>query len=182
MDLALLAAVICAHVPSNAQTAPAPRARKVSILTLNPTATPRVENGVMIYTLDIVFDTRPDVFWAFFDRAQRRLRIELFDTELETANIALPPRLPYGDLTADNTRSKKSLTGSHAVLSLMIDDDWHYECLPVDNSTIQIRLWKALKQEAARKRKAPVALLYSLLGVGAAALSFTIVLLVVVNK
>lgn len=177
------AAAVCAAVVASAACGVVEaQGRSARVKEFVPGAAPQVRDGAVHYSLDILLDARPGIFWCYYDRHKRALVVELLDTRLESGDFSIPPKLPFGKPIVARLSSKKSITRDVSTIVIPLEEGWHHECSSKEDCVMRIEVWKPLQHRAARHRRSIGIIPYILLGALAAGATFGLVTAIAVKN
>jgi hypothetical protein len=148
------------------------------ILSMETSLTPRVEQGNVYYSLEILFDSRPANYWIFYDRANKRLVMEIYDAGVSSGGLKLPRRSPFGPPRIQTfSKHRKSLSGEHTDIYIPMNPGWRCEAQNQGDATVVIQASKELTRSFSTVKRFPGYIVYPLIAVLAGAATFGVILL-----
>jgi hypothetical protein len=109
------------------------------------TSKPVINKNRVTYTLDLVFYSSPDEFWAYYDSAIGRIIIDMYDCKIEGPEEEVLKNDLFNGLFVKNLNSSMSLSGEHAQVQIPLSKEWHVEAQKFDAQIMRIKFWKYQK-------------------------------------
>jgi hypothetical protein len=106
---------------------------------------PDIAGNTINYSLDLVFTSRPEYFWSYYNSVDRALIIDLYGGHVKPVRMKLPATTPFKEINIRNLSTRMTLSGKQAQIVISLDGDWHIESQPLGNTTIHLIIWKEAK-------------------------------------
>ncbi|MBD3318205.1 MAG: hypothetical protein GF344_20670 [Chitinivibrionales bacterium] len=115
---------------------------------------PRLREGLMVYTFHLCFDSLPPSYWWYFEPSASKLIIDCYGGEIKkTTTTALPRVGPFRKVHVTNRRTKMSLSGKQALIEIVADQGWKLRAAPARNQTIRVTASKPLSAPKLKKKR-----------------------------
>jgi len=144
----LLLVVLTGTLPVNAALVGEPILEDIAIPKV-----PLMKKGQLMYKMNLVFDTVPENHWVHYDFEKKKIVLEFFQKIGKKENLSMEENSIFSSFEMKNSPSELSLTGTQSQILIGADLGWHIQAIQTDNQTIQLRIWRELKQVVKRKSK-----------------------------
>ncbi len=141
-----------------------------------------LENGDVLYAVDLVFDSLPRYAWSRYDVRRSKLVIEIQgDSLIGRPEVSLTDRDLFTGASYENSLTKFSLSGMQSSILLDVEDRWRFRLGEASENTLRVYAQRAFAPPAennARRglalRALPALFLGGVALVGAIALAVTL--------
>lgn len=122
---------------------------------------PVVKTGMVIYSIDFVFDRSPQEYFLYYDRLQRKLVIDFYSAAVSWAD-SVESKSFTGEIIVRNVETAMALLGQKGQILFTLqkgwnfEQGWHCESSMISPSTLRVKLWielrPAIKDKSKKKR------------------------------
>jgi hypothetical protein len=154
------------------------------LLSVMKAGAPAIKNRDLIFKTNLRFRKAPENFWIHYDAGRKALAIDIYGGTIDTQSlVVVGTNEVFKEIEIRNQTTTMSLSGKQALIYLKAEPGWHFEAASISKTTIQITSWKEMptpKPDIAI-RKGRRVFLYSLAFLGAAAVTFFLILIIAGN-
>jgi hypothetical protein len=134
---------------------------------------PKIQDGTITHFLSIPFDTCPADYWVYYNASSGKMVIDFYGVQLKSEELDSLKNPIVGDIEIKNMETLMSLSGKRSQILFSLEKGWHYDASVVPDNTLQLKLWRKLKQpEILRKKQFNIAALLTITLIGAGIISF----------
>lgn len=137
---------------------------------------PKIQNGTITHFLSIPFDTCPGDYWVYYNTSSGKMVIDFYGVQIKSEKLDSLKNPIVGDFEIKNMESVMSLSGKRSQILFSLEKGWHYDASVAPENTLQLKLWRKLKQpEVLRKKQFNIAAPITITLIGAGIISFGLV-------
>lgn len=138
------------------------RATRCVLTDISISRVPKIADGRMAYSMDLVFDRAPVDCWVHYDAPSSVIIVDMYGDTLDNAVGSLPRNLVFKSISMRNMSTTMSLSGVRAQIGVSVDSGWSASLAAAGQDTLRLTVSRVLVVKPSNARATRRRVLYVL--------------------